>query len=91
MSPHDKFFFTCLAGDTSSTVKKIRKFYATKNFLTNQFSALAYFHFPLNIQLQPQNNIQQLFINQTPHCTGDIELHLKYICNIPGLPINISF
>ena len=41
-SPHDKFFSTCLAGDTSSTVKKMRKFYATKNFLTNQFSALAF-------------------------------------------------
>ena len=42
ISPHDKFFSTCLAGDTSSTVKKMRKFYATKNFLTNQFSALAF-------------------------------------------------
>ena len=42
ISPHDKFFSTCLAGDTSSTIKKMRKFYATKNFLTNQFSALAF-------------------------------------------------
>ena len=42
ISPHDKLFSTCLAGDTSSTVKKMRKFYATKNFLTNQFSALAF-------------------------------------------------
>ena len=30
ISPPDKFFSTCLAGDTSSTVKKMRKFYATK-------------------------------------------------------------
>ena len=42
ISPPDKFFSTCLAGDTSSTIKKMRKFYATKNFLTNQFSALAF-------------------------------------------------
>ena len=42
ISPPDKFFSTCLAGDTSSTVKKMRKFYATKKFLTNQFSALAF-------------------------------------------------
>ena len=42
ISLHDKFFSTCLAGDTSSTVKRMRKFYATKNFLTNQFSALAF-------------------------------------------------
>ena len=42
ISPHDKFVSTCLAGDTSSTVKKMRKFYATKNFLANQFSALAF-------------------------------------------------
>ena len=42
ISRPNKFFYTCLASDTSSIVKKMRKFYATKNFLTNQFSALAF-------------------------------------------------
>ena len=32
------------------------------------FSISFHFHFPLDIQLEPQNNIQQLIINQTPHC-----------------------
>ena len=95
ISPPDKFFSTYLAGDTSSTIKKMRKFYATKKFLKIPhkpiFSISFYFHFPLDIQLQPQNNIQQLIINQTPHCTVNMELHLRYIGNISGLPINISF
>ena len=60
ISPPDNFFSTCLAGDTSSTVKKMRKFYATKNFLTNQFSALAFtFTFLLTFSF----NLKTIFSN----------------------------
>ena len=82
ISPPDKFFSPRLAGDTSSTIKFPHK---------PIFSISFYFHFPLDIQLQPQNNIQQLIINQTPHCTVNMELHLRYVGNISGLPLNISF
>ena len=100
ISPHDKFFSTCLAGDTSSTVKKMRKFYATKissqtNFQHQLLLSLSSRHSASTSKQYPATYHQP---NSTLHCqhgatpqiywqyigTTYKYIFLKYIGNISG-------